>query len=61
MLVAIACGLIGAGFNTASDFWWTAPVAALVIPIFLLREAQRPARARNDTTDPGLRIGPRCP
>jgi divalent metal cation (Fe/Co/Zn/Cd) transporter len=32
--------LVGVGFNTAFGFWWADPVAALVIPVFLLREAR---------------------
>lgn len=32
--------LIGVGFNTAFGLWWADPVAALVIPVFLVREAR---------------------
>ena len=32
--------LIGVGLNTALGLWWADPVAALVIPVFLLREAR---------------------
>lgn len=32
--------LVGVGLNTAFGFWWADPVAALVIPVFLLREAR---------------------
>lgn len=32
--------LVGVGLNTALGFWWADPVAALVIPVFLLREAR---------------------
>lgn len=32
--------LIGVGLNTAFGLWWADPVAALVIPVFLLREAR---------------------
>ena len=32
--------LIGVGLNTALGFWWADPVAALVIPTFLVREAR---------------------
>ena len=32
--------LIGVGLNTISGLWWADPVAALVIPVFLLREAR---------------------
>jgi divalent metal cation (Fe/Co/Zn/Cd) transporter len=30
----------GVGLNTAFGLWWADPVAALVIPVFLLREAR---------------------
>ena len=39
--------LIGVGLNTAFGLWWADPVAALVIPVFLVREA-RDAWARED-------------
>jgi len=32
--------LAGVGLNTAFGLWWADPVAALVIPVFLLREAR---------------------
>ena len=32
--------LVGVGLNTAFGWWWADPVAALVIPLFLLREAR---------------------
>jgi divalent metal cation (Fe/Co/Zn/Cd) transporter len=32
--------LIGVGLNTGFGFWWADPVAALVIPVFLVREAR---------------------
>jgi divalent metal cation (Fe/Co/Zn/Cd) transporter len=32
--------LLGVGLNTAFGLWWADPVAALVIPVFLLREAR---------------------
>ena len=32
--------LIGVGLNTVFGLWWADPVAALVIPVFLLREAR---------------------
>ena len=32
--------LIGVGLNTAFGLWWADPVAALVIPVFLMREAR---------------------
>jgi divalent metal cation (Fe/Co/Zn/Cd) transporter len=32
--------LTGVGLNTAFGLWWADPVAALVIPVFLLREAR---------------------
>jgi divalent metal cation (Fe/Co/Zn/Cd) transporter len=32
--------LVGVGLNTAFGLWWADPVAALVIPVFLLREAR---------------------
>jgi divalent metal cation (Fe/Co/Zn/Cd) transporter len=32
--------LVGVGLNTALGLWWADPVAALVIPVFLLREAR---------------------
>jgi len=32
--------LIGVGLNTAFGIWWADPVAALVIPVFLVREAR---------------------
>jgi divalent metal cation (Fe/Co/Zn/Cd) transporter len=32
--------LAGLGLNTAFGLWWADPVAALVIPVFLLREAR---------------------
>jgi cation diffusion facilitator family transporter len=32
--------LVGVGLNTAFGWWWADPVAALVIPVFLLREAR---------------------
>lgn len=32
--------LVGVGLNTALGWWWADPVAALVIPVFLLREAR---------------------
>lgn len=32
--------LVGVGLNTAFGLWWADPVAALVIPMFLLREAR---------------------
>jgi divalent metal cation (Fe/Co/Zn/Cd) transporter len=33
--------LVGVGLNTAFGWWWADPVAALVIPVFLLREARQ--------------------
>lgn len=32
--------LVGVGLNTAAGLWWADPVAALLIPVFLLREAR---------------------
>lgn len=32
--------LAGVGLNTAFGLWWADPVAALIIPVFLLREAR---------------------
>ena len=32
--------LVGVGLNTLFGLWWADPLAALVIPIFLLREAR---------------------
>lgn len=32
--------LVGVGLNTVFGWWWADPVAALVIPLFLLREAR---------------------
>jgi len=32
--------LIGVGLNTGFGFWWADPVAALVIPVVLVREAR---------------------
>ncbi len=32
--------LVGVGFNTLFGLWWADPVAALVIPVFLIREAR---------------------
>lgn len=32
--------LVGVGLNTAFGLWWADPLAALIIPIFLLREAR---------------------
>ena len=32
--------LVGVGLNTLFALWWADPVAALVIPVFLLREAR---------------------
>jgi len=32
--------LVGVGLNTAFGLWWADPVAALVIPVFLVREAR---------------------
>ncbi|HUQ78154.1 MAG TPA: cation transporter [Patescibacteria group bacterium] len=32
--------LVGVGLNTVLGLWWADPVAALVIPVFLLREAR---------------------
>ena len=32
--------LVGVGLNTLFGLWWADPVAALVIPVFLLREAR---------------------
>ena len=32
--------LVGVGLNTAFGLWWADPAAALVIPVFLLREAR---------------------
>jgi divalent metal cation (Fe/Co/Zn/Cd) transporter len=32
--------LAGVGLNTLFGFWWADPIAALVIPVFLLREAR---------------------
>lgn len=32
--------LVGVGLNTALGLWWADPAAALVIPVFLLREAR---------------------
>jgi len=38
--VALAAVLAGVGLNTLFGLWWADPVAALIIPIFLLREAR---------------------
>jgi divalent metal cation (Fe/Co/Zn/Cd) transporter len=32
--------LVGVGLNTAFGLWWADPAAALIIPVFLLREAR---------------------
>ena len=32
--------LVGVGLNTAFGLWWADPVAAIVIPVFLVREAR---------------------
>ena len=32
--------LVGVGFNTLFGLWWADPLAALVIPVFLIREAR---------------------
>jgi divalent metal cation (Fe/Co/Zn/Cd) transporter len=32
--------LAGVGLNTLFGLWWADPIAALVIPVFLLREAR---------------------
>jgi divalent metal cation (Fe/Co/Zn/Cd) transporter len=32
--------LVGVGLNTTFGLWWADPVAALIIPVFLLREAR---------------------
>ncbi len=32
--------LVGVGLNTLFGLWWADPVAALVIPVFLIREAR---------------------
>lgn len=32
--------LVGVGLNTLFALWWADPVAALIIPVFLLREAR---------------------
>jgi divalent metal cation (Fe/Co/Zn/Cd) transporter len=40
--------LIGVGLNTAFGLWWADPVAALVIPVFLLREAREAWAGEHD-------------
>jgi cation diffusion facilitator family transporter len=40
--------LVGVGLNTAFGLWWADPVAALVIPVFLLREAREAWAGEHD-------------
>lgn len=42
--------LVGVGLNTVFGWWWADPVAALIIPVFLLQEA-REAWAGEDCDD----------
>lgn len=40
--------LAGVGLNTAFGLWWADPVAALIIPVFLLREAREAWEGEED-------------
>ena len=40
--------LVGVGFNTLFGLWWADPVAALVIPVFLIREAREAWEASSE-------------